>query len=116
MLGGYAALLGWDVFHYDWLRGFDAYANSLYVDVLRDHHRLPTTAETDVWHTPPLFFAIAALIDSRRGVQIFNAGAALVVVMLAGLIARNSSSLAGASSLRALTVAALSPVLTRTGR
>ena len=113
VLGGYAALLGWDVFHYDWLRGFDAYANSLYADVLRDHHRLPTTAETDVWHTPPLFFVVAALIDSHRGVQIFNACAALVVVMLAGLIARELFPRSRGIQLGALTLAALSPVLTR---
>jgi dolichyl-phosphate-mannose-protein mannosyltransferase len=114
VLGGYAALLGWDVFHYDWLRGFDAYANSLYTDVVRDHHRLPTTAETDVWHTPPLFFAVAALIDSHRGVQVFNAVAALIVVALAGLIARELFPRSRAIQLGALTFAALAPVLTRT--
>jgi hypothetical protein len=113
-LAGYAVLLGWDVFHYDWLRGFDAYANSLYADVLRDHHRLPTTAETDVWHTPPLFFAVAALIDSHRGVQVFNAVAALVVVVLAGLIARELFPRSRTIQIGALTFAALAPVLTRT--
>ena len=113
-LGGYAVLLGWDVFHYDWLRGFDAYANSLYADVLRDHHRLPTTAETDVWHTPPLFFAIAALIDSHRGVQAFNAGLALVVVVLAGLIARELFPRSRGIQIGTVTFAALAPVLTRT--
>jgi hypothetical protein len=114
VLGGYVALLGWDVFHYDWLRGFDAYANSLYADVVRDHHRLPTTAETDVWHTPPLFFSVAALIDSHRGVQVFNAVAALVVVVLAGLIARELFPHSRAIQLGTLSFAALAPVLTRT--
>jgi hypothetical protein len=114
VLGGYAALLGWDVFHYDWLRGFDAYANSLYADVLRDHHRLPTTTETDVWHTPPLFFAVAALIDSHRGVQVFNAVVAVVVVALAGLIARELFPRSRAIQLGALTLTALAPPLSRT--
>lgn len=114
VLGGYAALLGWDVFHYDWLRGFDAYANSLYADVVRDHHRLPATDETDVWHTPPLFFAVAALIDSHRGVQVFNAVVAVVVVALAGLIARELFPRSRAIQLGALTLTALAPPLTRT--
>jgi hypothetical protein len=114
VLGGYAALLGWDVLHYDWLRGFDAYANSLYADVVRDHHRLPTAGETDVWHTPPLFFAVAALIDSHRGVQVFNAVASVVVVVLAGLIARELFPRSRAIQLGTLILAALTPTLTRT--
>jgi hypothetical protein len=114
VLAGYAVLLGWDIFHYDWLRGFDAYANSLYTDVIRDHHRLPSTAETDVWHTPPLFFVVAALLDSHRGVQVFNGVAALVVVILAGLIARELFPRSQAIKLGAVAFAALAPVLTRT--
>ena len=46
VFAGYAALVGWDVFHYDWLRGYDAYANSLYSDVIRLHHRLPHWCES----------------------------------------------------------------------
>ena len=86
--GGYAGLLSWDVAHYDWLRGYDAYANSLYSDVIRLHHRLPTTAETDVWHTPPLFFALAALVHSHRAMQFLDGASGLAVAVFAGLIAR----------------------------
>jgi dolichyl-phosphate-mannose-protein mannosyltransferase len=114
VLAGYATLLGWDVFHYDWLRGYDAYANSLYADVIRDHHRLPSVAETDVWHTPPLFFVVAALIDSHRGVQVLDAAAALGVVVFAGLIARELFPRSPGIQVGALALAALTPVLTRT--
>jgi hypothetical protein len=114
VLGGYAVLLGWDVFHYDWLRGFDAYANSLYSDVIRNHHRLPHENETGVWHTPPLFFALAALIDSHRTTQVIDALAALAVVILAGLIARELFPRSRVIQFSALAFAALTPVLTRT--
>jgi len=114
VLTGYAALLGWDVFHYDWLRGYDAYANSLYADVIRDHHRLPTETESGVWHTPPLFFFVAALIDSHRGMQVLDGIAALVVVIFAGLIARELFPRSRALQLGALAFAGLAPVLTRT--
>ena len=114
ILAGYAALLGWDVFHYDWLRGYDAYANSLYTDVIHDHHRLPTTGETSVWHTPPFFFVVAALIDSHRGVQVLDGLAALAVVVLAGLIARELFPRSRGIQVATLAFAALTPVLTRT--
>jgi hypothetical protein len=114
ILAGYATLVGWDVFHYDWLRGYDAYANSLYSDVVRVHHRLPTEAETSVWHTPPLFFVVAALVDSHRAVQVLNGIAGFAVVALAGLIARELFPRSRAIWLGALAFAALTPVLTRT--
>ena len=114
VLVGYAALVGWDVFHYDWLRGYDAYANSLYSDVIRVHHRLPTELETGVWHTPPLFFFVGALIDSHRGMQVLGGFAAIVVVVFAGLIARELFPRSRAIQLGGLAFAALTPVLTRT--
>jgi 4-amino-4-deoxy-L-arabinose transferase-like glycosyltransferase len=114
LLAAVGALLSWDAFHYDWLRGYDAYANSLYSDVIRLHHRLPTMSETDVWHTPPLFFAVAALIDSHRGVQLMNVFAALATVVFAGLIARELFPRSRLIQLAALAFAALTPVLVRT--
>ena len=114
VLAAYAALLGWDVFHYDWLRGYDAYANSLYTDVVHHHHRLPKTSETSVWHTPPFFFVVAALIDSHRGVQVLDGLAALAVVVFAGLIARELFPRSRGIQLATLAFAALTPVLTRT--
>jgi hypothetical protein len=114
LLAGYTTLVLWDVFQYDWLRGYDAYATSLYADVIRDHHRLPTEAESGVWHTPPLFFAVAAVLDSHRAVQVLDGIAALAVVVLAGLIARELFPRARAIQLGAIGFAALTPVLTRT--
>jgi Dolichyl-phosphate-mannose-protein mannosyltransferase len=114
VLLGYTAMVGWDVFHYDWLRGYDAYANSLYSDVIRDHHRLPNEMETGVWHTPPLFFALAALVDSHRMVQVIDGLAALVVVILAWLIARELFPRSRFIQFAALAFATLTPVLTRT--
>jgi hypothetical protein len=115
LLAAYAALVLWDVFHYDWLRGFDAYANSQYADVLRDHHRLPHENETGVWHTPPLFFALAALIDSHRAVQVVDGLAVVAVALLAGLIARELFPRSPVVQLASVASAALTPVLTRTG-
>ena len=114
ILAGAAALLLWDVLQYDWLRGYDAYANALYSDVIRLHHRLPTASETDVWHTPPLFFAVVALIDSHRGVQLMDALAALATVLFAGLIARELFPRSRLIQLAALAFAGLTPVLVRT--
>jgi hypothetical protein len=114
LLLGYATLVGWDVFHYSWLRGYDAYANSQYADVVRLHHRLPTPAETDVWHTPPLFFVLAAVIHSHRGVQILDGLAGIAVVVFSGLIARELFPRSRMIQLAALAFAALTPVLTRT--
>jgi hypothetical protein len=114
VLAGYAAVVGWDVFHYDWLRGYDAYANSLYTDVIRDHHRLPSATESGVWHTPPLFFVVAALLDSHRGVQVLDGLAAVAVVVLSGLIARELFPRSRAIQAGAVVFAALTPVRTRT--
>jgi hypothetical protein len=114
LLAAYVALVGWDVFHYDWLRGYDAYANSLYTDVVHDQHRLPSTSETSVWHTPPLFFVVAALIDSHRGVQVLDGLCAVAIVVFAGLIARELFPRSRAIQLAAVAFAALTPVLTRT--
>jgi hypothetical protein len=114
IVAGYAGLLTWDIAHYDWLRGYDAYANSLYSDVIRLHHRLPTTAETDVWHTPPLFFALAALVHSHRAMQFVDGASGLAVAVFAGLIARELFPRSRLTQVAALAFAALTPVLTRT--
>jgi hypothetical protein len=115
VLAGSATLIGWDVFHYDWLRGYDAYANSRYADVIRDNHRLPVEGESGAtWHNPPLFFAFAALIESHRAMQVLSGLAGLAVVVLAGLIARELFPSSRAIQFGAIAFAALTPVLTRT--
>jgi hypothetical protein len=115
LLAGYAALIGWDVFHYDWLNGYDAYANSRYADVVRDNHRLPVEGESGAtWHNPPLFFAFAALIESHRAMQVLSGLAGFAVVVFAGLIARELFPRSRTIQLAAIAFAALTPVLTRT--
>lgn len=114
LLAGYAALILWDVFHYDWLNGYDAYANSRYADVVRDNHRLPVEGESGAtWHNPPLFFAFAALIESHRAMQALGAFAGFAVVVFAWLIARELFPRSRSAQLAAIAFAALTPVLTR---
>ena len=57
-----AALLAWNAWHYDWLRGYDAFANEQYADVVSREYRLPSESESGVWHTPPLWFALAGAL------------------------------------------------------
>ena len=66
MLVAEAALLAWNAWHYDWLRGYDAFANAQYADVVSREYRLPSEAESGVWHTPPLWFALAGAMDATN--------------------------------------------------
>src|SRR5262245_29157205 len=123
-----AATLGillWNAAQYPWLKGPDAYASWQYTRVVTDHHRLPTTAETDVWHNPPLFFAVAGQIERAAGhvgfttpehaVQLLSALCVFGIVLLSGLIARALFPSRPWSWVAALVVAALTPVLIRAG-
>ena len=62
VLAAEASLLLWNAWRYDWLHGYDAYANDRYVVVVADEHRLPSEMESGVWHTPPLWFALAGAL------------------------------------------------------
>jgi hypothetical protein len=123
-----AATLGillWNAAQYPWLKGPDAYASWQYTRVVTDHHRLPTTAETDVWHNPPLFFALAGQVErvARHGgfttpehaVQLLSALCVFGIVLLSGLIARVLFPSRPWVWVAALVVAALTPVLIRAG-
>lgn len=125
-LGGLAVLLGWNAYHYEWFRAYDASNGSLYVAALRDHGRPPTSAESAVWHTPPLFFAVAALLEAtaehvgwpfapQRFVQVTSAAAAWATAAFAFLIARELFPRSRTAQLSALGFAALMPVLVRAG-
>jgi len=57
-----AALLVWNVDHYPWRKGYDATAAAHYIDTLGGERRLPRAADTDVWHNPPLWFAVAGAV------------------------------------------------------
>jgi 4-amino-4-deoxy-L-arabinose transferase-like glycosyltransferase len=122
LLASYFGLLAWDVSRYDWLRGYDAYAASLYVDSIQLHHVLPGKAATDVWHNPPLFYALAALIqphvgwtglEPHKAVQLLSVVCGVGVVVFAFLIARELFPRSRSIQLGTLAAAALTPVLVR---
>jgi 4-amino-4-deoxy-L-arabinose transferase-like glycosyltransferase len=123
-----AATLGillWNAAQYPWLKGPDAYASWQYTRVVTDGHRLPTTADTDVWHNPPLFFAVAGQIERaarhvgfttpEHAVQLLSAFCVFGIVLFSGLIARALFPSRPWLWVAALVIAALTPVLIRAG-
>ena len=119
-----ALLLAWNVFQYDWLRSFDAEANARYADVLHEERRMPRQDETTVWHTPPLFFALAGELqalakrtgwpeDPHTVVQLLSVLAGVGLAAFALLTARELFPRSRTAQLAALAVAAATPVLAR---
>jgi 4-amino-4-deoxy-L-arabinose transferase-like glycosyltransferase len=124
VLVGIAALVFWNAFHYDWVRGYDAFSIARYMDVVEHRHRLPTRAETDVWHNPPLFFVVGAIAqqlatwggwrtDPYKAVQLLSALCGVALCLLAFLTARELWPRRRAAQLGALALAAATPVLIR---
>ena len=123
MLVAEAALLAWNAWHYDWLRGYDAFANERYADVVSREYRLPSEAESGVWHTPPLWFALAGALGrlttalglghAQRPGQLLAAAAGLVTCVLVFLLARVLWPERRVLHLVALVFAAASPALVR---
>ena len=127
LVGGVIALegvlLAWNAWHYDWLRGYDAFANHLYADVVANDHRLPSASESGVWHTPPLWFALAGGLERmtsglgwghpQRPAQLLAAAAGLAVCVLAFLLARELWPERRGLQLVALVLTAASPALVR---
>jgi hypothetical protein len=119
------AVLAWNAAQYHWLQSYDAYASWQYKNVVTDEHRLPTKSETDVWHNPPLFFAVAGQIERaaksagfttpEHAVQLLSALCVLGIVVLSGLIARELFPARPWVWVAALAVAAITPVLVRAG-
>jgi 4-amino-4-deoxy-L-arabinose transferase-like glycosyltransferase len=118
-----AALLAWNAWHYDWLRGYDAFANERYADVVSREHRLPSESESGVWHTPPLWFALAGTLGrlttalglghAQRPGQLLAAAAGLAICILVFFLARVLWPERRALHLVALVFAAASPALVR---
>jgi len=118
-----AALLVWNAWHYDWLRGYDAFANDRYATVVTEEHRLPSPSESGVWHTPPLWFALAGALrraalehgwgPPQRPGQLMAAAAGVAVCALVLLLARELWPGRHALHLVALVLAASSPALVR---
>jgi hypothetical protein len=118
-----AALLAWNAWHYDWLRGYDAFANEQYADVVSRHYRLPSVGESGVWHTPPLWFVLAGALGrlttavglghAQRPGQLLAAAAGLVTCILVLLLARVLWPERRVLHLVALVFVAASPALVR---
>ena len=123
VLAAEASLLLWNASRYDWLHGYDAYANDRYVVVVADEHRLPSKTESGVWHTPPLWFALAGALrhmttaigwgHPQRPAQLLAAAAGLCVCALAFMIARELWPGRRLLHLVALVLVATSPALVR---
>ena len=126
IIGGELALsfglLAWDVARFDWLRGYDAYASWLYADVVVDDHRLPSTAESGVWHSPPLWFLLAGLLGRAAATvgiapqlagQLLALSGGLALLVLVLLLARAIWAERHVLHVVALGFAAASPVLIR---
>ena len=123
MLGGFAALVCWNVFHYDWLRGYDAFANARYAEIVSTEWRLPSEAESGSWHSPPLWFALAGALGRvasaggleppQRAGQLLAAAAAVTVCVLVVLLARELWPTRPDVQLTSLALTASSPVLVR---
>jgi len=118
-----AAALVWNVLQFPWRKGYDASAVAHYAEALGQHHRLPTRAETDVWHNPPLYFALAGALyrageltglgDPGIPVQLFSAACVLGIVLLCGLIARELVPDWRLAGVAAALAAVATPVLVR---
>jgi len=123
ILAAEAALLAWNAWHYDWLRGYDAYANARYAEIVSTEYRLPTEAESGAWHTPPLWFALAGALERatttlgwghpQRPGQLLAAAAGLAVCVFVLLLARELFPARRGLHLVALVLAASSPALVR---
>src|SRR5262249_8712860 len=85
VLCSFAALLTWNAVHYDWLRGYDAWQNWRYEQTIA-HGHLPSRADTDEWHNPPLFYAVAYVAQSiggEKAVQFVGVASAIGLVLFA---------------------------------
>jgi hypothetical protein len=121
VLAGYLALELWDVFHYSWTRSYDAAASDRYVQAVA-HHHLPAPHESDVWHNPPLFYAVAALVEKlgrlvgvepHRAVQLVSVACGLAIAVLALATARLLFPRSAWIQLGTLGFAVATPVLLR---
>ena len=123
LLAADAVLLAWNAWHYDWLRGYDAFANERYAEIVSTEYRLPSETESGVWHTPPLWFVLAGALGrmttaigwghAQRPGQLLAAAAGLAVCVLVFLLARTLWPERRALHLVALVLTAASPALVR---
>lgn len=119
-----ASVLVWNALAYPWERSYDASGSTLYVATLREERRLPGEDDTPVWHNPPLYYLLAAVLQPaaealglapQRGPQLLSALAAFAVVALTWLLARELFPRRPGVRIAAPAVAAATPVLLRAG-
>ena len=123
VLAAEAALLLWNAWRFDWLRGYDAFANDRYAEVVSTEYRLPSEAESGTWHTPPLWFVLAGALrravaaigwePAQRPGQLLAAAAGLAICVLVLLLARQLWPGRRMLHLVALVLTAASPALVR---
>ena len=124
IVAAFLALTIWNLAQTSWLRGYDAFDVARYSEIVAFEHRLPRPDEVDIWHNPPLYFAVAGTVEratkralgveeSYRGAQVLSIAAALGVVVLAFLTARTLFPESPTTQLGALGLAAATPVLVR---
>lgn len=124
LLAALAALLVWNVTQFPWRQGYDATSSAHYAETLREW-RLPDADDTDVWHNPPLWFALAGAVyraaeivgisDPGLPVQLLSSVFVLGIVLLTGVLARELFPERRVLPVLALAVAAVMPVLVRAG-
>ena len=123
MLAVEAVLLLWNAWRFDWLRGYDAFANDGYAKIVSTEYRLPSVEESDAWHTPPFWFALAGGLRRVAGAmgwepvqrpgQLLAAAAGLAICVLVLLLARQLWPGRRMLHLVALVLTAASPALVR---
>ena len=123
MLAAEAVLLLWNAWRFDWLRGYDAFADDGYAKIVSTEYRLPSVEESDAWHTPPLWFALAGALRRVAGAmgwepvqrpgQLLAAAAGLAICVLVLLLARQLWPGRRMLHLVALVLTAASPALVR---
>jgi 4-amino-4-deoxy-L-arabinose transferase-like glycosyltransferase len=119
-----AGVMHRNIDHFPWSRSYDATSTQFYAYVLGHRHHLPSATESDTWHNPPLFFALAELvettgkalkIDDAHAVQDIALLSVVATILLTGLIARELFPRSRWLPVFALVLAATTPLLVRAG-
>lgn len=123
VLAAQAALLLVNAWRFDWLRGYDAFANDRYAEIVAGELRLPSAEESGVWHTPPFWFVLAGALRRaadaagwehvQRPGQLLAAASGLAVCVLAFLLARALWPERRVLHVAALLLTAMTPALVR---
>lgn len=123
ILGGFATLALRNAWRFDWIRGYDADANDRYAATVAAGNGLPSAEESGVWHTPPLWFALAGGLRRfaddaqwspvQRPGQLLAALAGIALCVIVLLLARELWPKRRAVHLVALCLVAASPALVR---